>query len=239
MTMMNLEHPEHPIVRIEGSLIYFDTGSPQSLIPDPNAAWLNTLGITAPPMSGLAGPAFGRARSTLARLTGGLMIDALIGMDLITEQGLSYDLLNRQLGWGIPQNTLDSMIALRSELVMGLPVVHLELAGQPRRAILDTGCHFDGYFIDLPKNLPDAGVIQDENPIIGTIESAARYAEAALLAKNGTKINLGQGRFGEALPALEFALTSIGVDGVVGAVVFWRTGSVVFKNNLCSCAGGK
>jgi len=52
--------------------VSLEAGQSQSLIPDPKAAWLNTLGVVAPPMAGLSGVAFEPARATLARLTGGL-----------------------------------------------------------------------------------------------------------------------------------------------------------------------
>ncbi len=226
-----LEHPEHPIVRIEGVLVYFDTGAPQSLIPGPNAPWTRKLGISAPPISGLTSMAFERTRNTLTRLTGGLRIDALVGMDLINEHGLAYDLSAGQIGWGISHLETGDLITLRSELVLGLPVIEMELAGRQLRVILDTGCHTDGYVLDLPKTLPEAGVIRDESPIFGPFESAARYAEASVWAKNGSKINLRRGRFGEAPPALEFALTSIGVDGVVGVPILQQTGSILFEQN--------
>jgi hypothetical protein len=60
-----LEHPEHPIVRIKGSLVYFDTGSARPLIPDPNAALLGVLGIVAQQMTGIPRLVFERARATL------------------------------------------------------------------------------------------------------------------------------------------------------------------------------
>ena len=202
------------------------------MIPGPNAPWTRELGIFAPPMSGLMSMAFERARNALSRLTGGLRIDALVGMDLITEHGLAYDLSAGQIGWGISQQETGDLITLRSELVLGLPVIEMELAGRQMRVILDTGCHTDGYFLDMPKTLPEAGIIRDESPMFGPFESAARYAEASVLAKNGSKINLGRGRFGEAPPPLEFTLIAVGVDGVVGAAVFRQTKSTRFAGSL-------
>lgn len=220
MITMPLEHPEHPIVRLEGALVYFDTGAPQSLIPDVNAPWIESLGVAVPPMSGMARNTFERSQSVLSRLTGGLRLDALVGMDLITEHGLRYDLSNRQLGWGLSKNAVDSATRLKSEVVMGLPVIEMKVAGRKMRAILDTGCHMDGYFQDLPKNLPSAGYIQDESPIIGSIECPARYAEASLLARDGSKISLSESAFGIAPPALVRALSTLRVDGVLGRPAF-------------------
>ncbi len=233
---MLLEHPEHPIVRIEGALVYFDTGAPQSLIPGPNAPWTRKLGISPPLMSGLKSMAFERARNTLSRLTGGLRIDALVGMDLITEHGLAYDLSAGQIGWGISQQETGDLITLRSELVLGLPVIEMELAGRKMRAILDTGCHTDGYFLNLPKTLPDAGIIRDESPMFGPFESAARYAEVSLMAREGLKINLQPAKVGQTPLTLELPLKMAGVDGVVGASVLRAIGSVVFiKNSVLLC----
>jgi hypothetical protein len=231
MTMMNLEHPEHPIVRIEGSLVYFDTGSPQSLIPDVNAPWIESLGAFAPPMSGIAKIAFERSQGVLLRLTGGLRIDALVGMDLIAEHGLRYDLLNRQLGWGLSEEAVDSATLLKSELVMGLPVIEMEVAGLKMRAILDTGCHTGGYLLDLPQTLPDAGTICDESPMFGFFESVAWYAEASVFAEGGSRIKLGRERFGEAPPVLEFAMRAAGVNGVVGPVALMQAKSQAFAGS--------
>lgn len=226
-----LEHPEHPIAKIEEALVYFDTGAPQSMIPGPNAPWTRKLGITAPPMSGLMSIAFERSRNTLSRLTGGLKIDALVGMDLISKHGLAYDLSAGQIGWGISQRETGDLIPLSGEPVLGLPVIEMELAGRHIRVLLDTGCHTDGYILDLPKTLPEAGIIRDESPIFGPFESAARYAEASVLAKNGSKINLGRGRFGEAPPPLEFTLRAVGMHGVVGAVAFKQAKSLTFAGS--------
>ena len=218
-------------MRLDGALIYFDTGAPQSLIPDVNAPWIESLGAFAPPMSGIAKIAFEQSQGVLSRLTGGLRIDALVGMDLIAEHGLRYDLLNRQLGWGLSEKAVDSATLLKSELVMGLPVIEMELAGRKMRAILDTGCHTDGYLLDLPQTLPDAGTICDESPMFGSFESVARYAEASVFAESGSKINLGRSRFGEAPPMLEFTLRAIGVDGVVGAIALMLVKSLTFARS--------
>ncbi len=228
MIRMPLEHPEHPIVRIKGSLVYVDTGSARSLIPDPNAAWLGVLGIVAQQMTGIPRLVFQQARITLARLTGGVVIDALVGMDLISEHGLAYDLSPGLIGWGLSPQETRQLTPLSSELVLGLPVIEMELAGRQLRVILDTGCHTDGYVLDLPKTLPEAGVTRDESPIFGPFESAARYAEASVWAKNGSKISLGRGRFGEAPPPLEFTLSAAGVDGIVGAAGFTQKKSITF-----------
>jgi len=88
------------------------------------------------------------------------------------------------------------------------------------RAILDTGCHADSYFQELPKNLPSAGVIRDESPIIGPFECPTRYAEASLLARDGSKVGLADSVFGIAPPALVLALSTLRVDGVLGRAAF-------------------
>lgn len=229
---MSLEHPEHPIVRLDGALIYFDTGEPQSLIPDVNAPWIESLGASAPPISGIAKIAFEQSQGVLSRLTDGLRIDALVGMDLIAEHGLRYDLLNRQLGWGLSENVLDSATLLKSELVMDLPVIEMEVAGRKMRAILDTVCHTDGYFQDLPQNLPSAGCIQDESPIIGPFECPARYAEASLLEAGLSTIDIGMCRFGKAPDTLACTLKALTVDGVIGVKICQFSGSAVFVENL-------
>jgi hypothetical protein len=43
----------------------------------------------------------------------------------------------------------------------------MEIAGHRMRVIEDFGCYEDGYLLDSPSALPDAGGIRDANPILG------------------------------------------------------------------------
>ena len=167
-----LAHPEHPLVRIDGKLIYFDMGAPASLVPDELVARLTVHGLPVTPMDPLTQARFPSTRNTLKSLIG-FEMDALIGMDVIAQTGLSYDRAKGHLGWG-DETTPNGAIELKSRSVMGLPVVEMEVAGQRVSAILDTGCHEDGYFLGLPKDLRVGEIIRDANRMVGEFESTGQ-----------------------------------------------------------------
>jgi len=216
-----LEHPQHPIVRVGSDLVYFDTGSPVSIVPAETTHVFSALGVAPPSMIGIMAPAFQQTWDTVNHLTG-KALDGLIGMDVISQTGLLYDRPGGRLAWGEAAVADTDSIELESTTAQGLPVVTMEIAGRRMRVIADTGCHEDGYLLDLPSNLPEAGRIRDANPIIGEFEAQARVAPAKIVAADGSTINLGEGRFGEAPPLVALTLRAVGVEGVVGAVVIQR-----------------
>jgi hypothetical protein len=226
--MMKLEHAEHPLVRVAGALVYFDTGAPQSLIPVNGAPWVGALGVSASAMTDSAVSVLANSQAVLARLTGGLRLNALVGMDLIAKHGLLYDLETGQLGWGISPTRIGGSTCLMSDLVINLPVIDIYLGRRRLRAIIDTGCHMDGYFTEMPETSLDAGVISDDSPFIGPFTVAARLVETSLLTTDYSKIALGQKRFGIAPSGLASALKAMRVDGVVGPTICRSLGPVAF-----------
>lgn len=226
--MMKLEHAEHPLVRVAGALVYFDTGAPRSLIPVNGAPWVGALGISASAMTIGADSVFAHSQAVLARLTGGLRLNALVGMDLIAKHGLVYDLETGHLGWGISPTRIGRSACLMSDLVMNLPVIDIYLGHRRVRAIIDTGCHMDGYFTEMPETSLDAGVISDESPFVGAFTVTARCVEISLLTTDYSRIALGQKRFGIAPSGLAFALKAMSVDGVVGPTICRSLGPVAF-----------
>jgi hypothetical protein len=172
-------------------------------------------------MIAIMAPAFQQTWDTVNHLTG-KALDGLIGMDVISQTGLLYDRPGGRLAWGEAAVADTDSIELESTTAQGLPVVTMEIAGRRMRVIADTGCHEDGYLLDLPSTLPEAGRIRDANPIIGEFEAQARVAPAKIVAADGSTINLGEGRFGEAPTLVALTLRAVGVEGVVGAVVIQR-----------------
>jgi hypothetical protein len=243
MTHHPLQHPAHPLVDIDGRAVYFDTGSPVSYLPERHADLRATLGLGAHELHLCSDAAFARVRAVAEKLTG-QRVDALLGMDVIARIGLDYDRPNGTLAWGVAANAAtaasadgatdaaandDGFTLVATGHASAIPVAEFEVAGRRLRAFLDTGCHADGYIDGLPSDLPDAGMMQDHNPIIGAFSVRGHIADATLLCGDGTRVPLGESRLGDIphqakglLPALSAlsAKSAPPLQGVLGGAVF-------------------
>jgi hypothetical protein len=232
-----LQHPAHPLVEIDGRAVYFDTGSPVTFLPERHADLRARLGLGAHELHLCSDAAFARVRAVAEKLTG-RRVDALLGMDVIARIGLDYDRPNGTLAWGVAAdaataNPADGATAAAANengftLVAtghasAIPIAEFEVAVRRLRAFLDTGCHADGYIDGLPSDLPDAGVMQDHNPIIGAFSVRGRIADATLLCGDGTRVPLGESRIGD-IPdqakQLLPAMSAMCLQGVIGGAVF-------------------
>jgi hypothetical protein len=220
-----LQHPAHPLVDIDGRAVYFDTGSPVTFLPERHADLRARLGLGAHELHLCSDAAFARVRAVAEKLTS-QRVDALLGMDVIARIGLDYDRPNGTLAWGVAADAAandDGFTLVATGHPNAIPVAEFEVAGCHLRAFLDTGCHADGYIDGLPSDLPDAGMMQDHNPIIGAFSVRGHIADATLLCGDGTRVPLGESRIGD-IPdqakGLLPAMSAMSLQGVIGGAVF-------------------
>lgn len=217
MKLLNVLHPDHPLVQIDDAVVYFDTGCPGSFLLEGDGRWLEALGANLDRPLHPAPPALSES---LQQLTGH-RVQALLGMDVIARIGLHLDRQRGQLGYGVTDLPASS-IPLHAEQVHTLPVVHIQLEGQDCRVVLDSGCHLDGYFVRLPEHCPDGPVLYDSNPLVGPFSCPSRHVALCVKRADTRWHSLDRAVFGVPPPRLAKMKRRMGIDGVVGAAFFSR-----------------
>ena len=136
--------------------------------------------------------------------------DGMIGTDLLNAQDSCWDGPAGEFRIG-DANVHPEATPIDFESFMGTPVVHARIGAHSARCLFDTGAQY-GYVITeqlVEGGTPD-GRINDFNPIIGAIESAAWRAEVELGAVRFTE------RFGLLTGPAAAMLKMVGVDAFIG-----------------------
>lgn len=103
----------------------------------------------------------------------GMSVQGLIGTDLLNECNSCWHGPEGEFRLGddsIPRNA----VRVPMGSLLGCPTLEATIAGRPASAIFDTGAQY-GYLLDQDRtqgSVPD-GTIEDFNPIVGEIQSAA------------------------------------------------------------------
>ena len=119
---------------------------------------------------------------------------------------------------------------------MGVPVVTVTLDGNPVRMVLDTGCEH-GFVVSFPKGGAPSPDLEDHHPMTGAFRSECREYAGALLAAEGSPLDLGPVRMGRIPPLLGATLGLLGLGGVIGFSVLKRY-PVLFRNGMREIRAG-
>lgn len=221
-----LKYEHVPLVEIDGRKVVIDTGSPLTFDLAAGSGAESDDSFSA------------RVRQTVVHQTGERP-DALWGTDVLGSQTLRFDLPRREvvLG-GAPGSSSTNAKILKSDTFGGLPVVHVLVAGNPKRLVLDTGCHH-GYLLDVGGLKPTGTNIEDHSPLVsgGQFHAPKFRGEMNLLTEDEEVISLGISDFGYVrdVDGICKTLVQFGLDGVVGGNVF-RKKVIEFSNGMQTLA---
>lgn len=220
MNLLNVLHPDHPLVQIDNAVVYFDTGCPRSFLLEGHGRWLDALGANLGRLPHPVSAAPPALSTSLQQITGH-RVHALLGMDVIARTGLHLDRPRGQLGYGVTELPASS-IELHAEQVHTLPVVHVTVEGEGRRVVLDSGCHLDGYFLTLPPGRQTGRDLVDISSLTGSFTCKGHDIGLSVRGLDGQIHTLGRAHVGENPPPLQQLQHMPGLDGVVGAAFFSR-----------------
>lgn len=237
MRFFDLPHDDIPLVLIDGRWTVIDTGAQMSIDfngdHDPVAG-----GDSRDGLEGLGGFLMAAAREMMAGVPETVrhrhpesQVDRLWGTDELANHDWWFDLRNQMIGMGAP-GTASSLpgVRLASSVFLGIPIVTAYIAGKRLKLVLDTGCD-EGFLVEFPAGMQDAGELNDHSPLEGEFTVEARSGPLALELSSGEQLDCGSPRFGKAPSLVAASLRMAGADGVVGGNVF-RRHAVTFGNGL-------
>lgn len=160
----------HLLVLVDGQRALFDTGSPQSI----GEGHVEFCGRSY----ALAGSTWAGTIDSLRELAG-LDFDMLIGGDLLAGHVVDIGPHGRSLtiDGPAPSNGFES---ISLELVMNLPIVGIEVAGQRVSAALDTGARISFAHANLLAGRPRIGEREDFYPGLGRFTAGLHRSELQL-----------------------------------------------------------
>ena len=212
MNSYSLMHERVPLIEIGGRNVVIDTGSPSSFPGNQRV------------VAREYGDLWQRIRETVMNQTGEFP-DELWGTDKLSTTTVQIDLPNQKMSLGETKNIAEACVTLESELVHGVPVIHVKLGGKDLRLVLDTGCHH-GYVLHAEELQSTGMQMADHSPHVdgGNFTAPTYRGELLLKTENGTALTCGIVEFGyvAGVEKLRELLEFFGVDGVVGGNVFRR-----------------
>ena len=236
MKLYHLPHAPLPLAQIDGDWLLLDTGATHSLAPSNGARFLEAhgpagggalAGLLAQAGSGL----FPQVQAAVAGLAGvDVQLGGLVGVDTLVSFDLRVDVPGRTIGLRPAGDRAAQGQRVSSEVAHGLPVVHVHVGDQRLRLVLDTGCD-TAYLLERPARCQIGPVIEDRHPLVGAFQSQTHVVAAELAMADGSRLQLGEVRFGELPSLLHSSVAMAGMDGVIGADIF-RLGVVTFSERM-------
>lgn len=152
----------------------------------------------------------------------GAKIDAVLGGDILKDLYLEID-LDREIATFATTIQDHAGEPLPVTLALNVPVITIELRGNPVRLFLDTGAKVSYLRPEMLENYPVASQEDDFYPGLGPFE-VQTYAVPIKLAGSNITVN-----FGSLPDLLEVALLMAGCDGILGHDLFRYFNPVSFN----------
>ena len=151
----------------------------------------------------------------------GVQVDALLGMDLLAQTTLLFDVANRTLTAGDEMPVGFKAQAYELAPMSDIPLFHVTLNDQPARVLWDTGAQF-GYVTDrkfVAGAKPQAG-FKDFSPMFGDMDIPQSYVVPFTLAGHALLEQFGEapsalGGGVSPVPMSPF-LRALDIDAIIG-----------------------
>jgi hypothetical protein len=204
----------HLFVDLPEGRTLIDTGAPFSSSTSGRLTWQNqNHGVN---QGGYMGFTFDQLSAEI-----GAQVDALLGMDLLAQTTLLFDVAHRTLTAGDEMPAGFQAQAYELAPMSDIPLFHLTLNGQPARVLWDTGAQYgyvtDQKFVAGAKALPG---FRDFSPMFGVLNIPAAYVLPFTLAGHELLETVGEApmiRGGGISPvAMRPFFRALDIDAIIG-----------------------
>ena len=204
----------HLFVDLPEGRALIDTGAPFSSSTSGRLTWQNqNHGVNK---GGYMGFTFDKLSAEI-----GAQVDALLGMDLLAQTTLLFDVAHRTLTAGDEMPASFKPQAYELAPMSDIPLFHVTLNGQPARVLWDTGAQFgyvtDQKFVKGAKALPG---FKDFSPMFGDMNIPHSYVLHFTLAGHDLLETVGEapsvlGGGVSPVPMSPF-LRALDIDAIIG-----------------------
>lgn len=191
-----------------------DTGAPFSSSITGRLTWQNqNHGVNK---GGYMGFTFDKLSAEI-----GVQVDALLGMDLLAQTTLLFDVAHRTLTAGDEMPAGFEAQPYELAPMSDMPLFRLKLNGQPARVLWDTGAQFgyvtDRKFVHGAKPLPG---FKDFSPLFGDLDIPQSYVLTFKLAGHALHETVGEAPFvlggGVSPVPMRTFLRALDIDAIIG-----------------------
>jgi hypothetical protein len=204
----------HLFIDLPEGRTLIDTGAPFSSSTSGRLTWQNqNHGVNK---GGYMGFTFDKLSAEI-----GAQVDALLGMDLLAQTTLLFDVAHRTLTAGdeIPAGFKTQAYALAP--MSDIPLLHVTLNGQPARVLWDTGAQF-GYVTDrkFVTGLKPQPGFKDFSPMFGDLDIPQSFTLPFSLAGHDLLEHVGEapGTLGGGVSPVPMSpfLRALDIDAIIG-----------------------
>lgn len=204
----------HLFLDIPEGRALIDTGAPLSSSTTGRLTWQNeNHGVNK---GGYMGFTFDTLSAKI-----GVQVDALLGMDLLAQTTLLFDVAHRELTAGDEMPAGFKARAYEHAPMSDIPLFQVKLNGQPARVLWDTGAQFgyvtDRKFVDGLKSQPG---FHDFSPMFGDLDIPQSYVLPFALAGHELLETVGEAPHvlggGISPIAMSPFLRALDIDAIIG-----------------------
>lgn len=204
----------HLFVDLPEGRALVDTGAPFSSSTSGRLTWQNeNHGVNK---GGYLGFTFDQLSAEI-----GVQVDALLGMDLLAQTTLLFDVAHRRLTAGDEMPVGFTPLPYEHAPMSDIPLFQVTLNGQPARVLWDTGAQYgyvtDRKFVKGAKALPG---FKDFSPMFGDLDIPQSYVPPFTLAGHDLLETVGEapralGGGVSPVPMGQF-LGALDIDAIIG-----------------------
>jgi len=195
----------HMLAEIGGDRVLIDSGIPVSLGRNDEWFFMQRLLPLLPAYLNVD-------MDTISGLVGE-PLDIIIGADILAPWCVQFDLPRGRIAFST-RPMLRGGHSFPLSVLMGVPIVNVDVRGAPQRAFLDTGAKLSYAAADLLQGLTPVGHEQDFYPMLGTFETDVYQVPMSLGDLSFTL------RCGALPPLLEATLAVAGKQVIIGVDLF-------------------
>jgi len=199
----------HPLIQTDGQTLVLDTGNPASFAENRN--------ISIADRDFPCGKNMMMVDCAYLSRQLGCEIHGMIGNDILKQFCIKFDYANKSVHFSpVSIEPAEGAAQLPLTLIMDVPSVSMSVEGTQLNCFVDTGAKLGYMPEELCQGRQQQGVVNDFFPMVGEFQTRTYRLDSSIGDQSFS------GTYGNLPAMLNFTLSMVGIEGIVGYDFFSR-----------------